>query len=217
MIILYIAIFVQVIRNMLFLVSEINTVLNKTNCYSCRPCQISQLLKHSYQQSTKYTSSSTRSQYQKIMSISDNQKLGDYHPVRDEILLRAGRMSGLDVETWKQEHPGEDFPIQPSIDRGFPARWKDVRKATQCDPELLTRLGMNGFHQQQIRSRVWQEPWFSIADHTSFLDKFGRMGQKLGGHTVPSHGNLFWFDAVKTWDSRRFGEARSVKVFERKI
>ena len=54
--------------------------------------------------------------------------LGDSHPVRDEILLLEGKMPGLDLETWKQEHPGEYFPIHPGIDRGFPGRWKGFVK-----------------------------------------------------------------------------------------
>ena len=54
--------------------------------------------------------------------------LGECHPVRDEYLLLEGRMPGLDVARWRRDHPKEEFPIHPGIDRGFPARWGDVRK-----------------------------------------------------------------------------------------
>ena len=47
-----------------------------------------------------------------------------------------------------------------------------------------------------------------------FLGKFGRKGQKLGGHTIPSHGYFFGNQTHKTWDRKKYGEARSVKVFE---
>ena len=50
---------------------------------------------------------------------------------------------------------------------------------------------MDETYQQQMLDRLGKGPWFPIADHVTFTDKFERKGQKLGGHTVPSHGYLF--------------------------
>ena len=123
-------------------------------------------------------------------------------------------MPGLSFDDWRRDHPNEPCPISIGIGRGFPARYAMELNRCRLDSKLLRMLGLDKFWEGKIRQTVKDAPWFPIADDKCMEGKFGTCDDSLGGHPVPSHGFMFGYRAVQTWNDKVYGPLRLVRQFD---
>ena len=139
-------------------------------------------------------------------------KFGPYEPIREESLAWSGMLPGLSMKEWKEDFPGQPFPIVQRFDRGFPARYEEFLTLHHFDINLCRKLGLDEFEMNRLSMKLENSQWWPIADCLLLEnDKFGEKDKQIGGHTLPAYGCLFGFNAAATWKEETHGPERDIK------
>ena len=142
-------------------------------------------------------------------------KFGPYEPIRDESLAWSGMLPGLSIREWKEDFPGQPFPIVQRVDHGFPARYEEFLQQHRFDVELLRELGLDELEMERLSQELDDAQWWPIADCLLLEDdKFGAKDQQIGGHTLPAHGCLFGYFDRATWKKETHGVQRNIHRFD---